>query len=96
MSGGSLDYVYNKVHDAVEQIRSRSCRPLHVAFADHLNLVAIALQDLEWEFSCDTSPGDADAAIAMCIEPADVLRTLVASGNETIEELKVWVEKAKQ
>lgn len=64
MSGGSMDYLYLKVRDVAESIREREdSTTLHKAFAAHLDLVADALHDLEWEQSGDTGDGDADAAI---------------------------------
>lgn len=64
MSGGSLDYVYYRVREAAESIREgEDSTTLHKAFAAHLDLVADALHDLEWEQSGDCGKGDADKAI---------------------------------
>lgn len=64
MSGGSLDYVYARVREAADSIRRRTdSTTLHKAFAEHLDCVADALHDLEWEQSGDYGDGDADEAI---------------------------------
>jgi len=63
MSGGRLNYSYLKVRGMAEDVRSWSDRQLHKDFANHLEEVAKALHDLEWMFSCDTSPGSEDEAI---------------------------------
>lgn len=64
MSGGSMDYVYIRVREAADNIREREdSTTLHKAFAGHLDLVAEALHDLEWEQSGDYGEGDADKAI---------------------------------
>lgn len=58
MSGGSLDYAYSRVESAVSEIAQRATCLEHKAFAKHLFLVARALHDVEWVFSCDFGPGD--------------------------------------
>jgi hypothetical protein len=98
MSGGSLDYIYGKVEDAADSIRGRAFKPLHLAFAEHLRLVATALHDLEWVFSSDTSPGDEDAAIlkvlnkqALAESTAADLAERISQANEVISLLnKEW------
>lgn len=63
MSGGSLDYVYMRLNEAAGEIRARSQKRRHLAFADHLDLVAEALHDIEWSFSGDYGPDDDKSAI---------------------------------
>jgi len=63
MSGGALDYAYSKVEEAADRILTNNPNKLHKEFAEHLKLVAKALHDLEWEYSSDYSPGDANEAI---------------------------------
>lgn len=63
MSGGSLDYVYSRVESAASEIAQRATCLEHKAFAAHLLLVARALHDIEWVFSCDFGPGDDLSAI---------------------------------
>ena len=42
MSGGSLDYAYEKVNDAADAVRRRAETSLHRAFAKHLDRVSAA------------------------------------------------------
>ncbi len=63
MSGGSLEYVYQRVADAADMVETKATTDLHREFAAHLELVAKALKALEWMLSDDTSPGDEVAAI---------------------------------
>lgn len=77
MSGGSLGYLYRKVEDAATEIRSSGGREATIRFANHLDLVAKALHDIEWELSNDYSEGDADAAIRAVIGP-ESLRNVIA------------------
>jgi hypothetical protein len=63
LSGGKLDYVFQKVEDAAYEIRKRSERPLHKQFAEFLDKVAIALRDVEWLYSGDSTAGSEDEAI---------------------------------
>lgn len=67
MSGGSMDYLYSKVlHCANFPLDT----PERIAFAAHLKLVAQALHDIEWVDSGDYGPGDENAAIRACLNPA--------------------------
>ena len=61
MSGGELDYVYRRVEEAVPTIRAyvdeyagARERALLIAFAAHLERVAVCLHDVEWYLSNDT------------------------------------------
>ncbi len=88
MSGGSLDYSYRQVSEAADRIRG-AARPLHRAFAEHLDLVSKAMHDLEWVMSCDTSPGSEDDAIRACL-PAD------AEIHEARKMLEAAIETARK
>ena len=77
MSGGSLDYVSEKVEDAASVIEASAENNEHRAFAAHLRKVAVALHDVEWVFSCDNVRGSEVAAIMACITREDVLDTVV-------------------
>ena len=63
MSGGSLNYVYQRVEEAADEVRDNATTELHRQFADHLRLVAKALHDFEWVLSADYGEGDEVAAI---------------------------------
>jgi hypothetical protein len=79
MSGGSLDYAFARLNDAISTIQSTARRPLHVAFAKHLTLVSKALHDLEWEWSSDYGDRAADEAI----------RAVLSGGLPLVEGAKV-------
>ena len=63
MSGGSLDYVYSKVENAIDEIQERARTDLEFAFISHLRKVSKALHDLEWFYSGDYSEEEAMASI---------------------------------
>jgi hypothetical protein len=88
MSGGSLDYVYNKVEDVAQQIAGRAETPEQHAFAAHLLKVSKALHDLEWVWSCDYSQGQEVEAIMACINRSDVLLVAVDRAQEAKRELE--------
>ena len=64
MSGGSYDYVYNKINDIT--IECQATNPRRASFQKLLKLVAEAMHDIEWVDSCDYSKGDDHAAIDAC------------------------------
>lgn len=63
MSGGSMNYLFDKVKDADFRLTT----PERIAFQAHLALVAEALHDIEWVDSCDYGKGDETEAILKCI-----------------------------
>ena len=75
MSGGSLDYVYQKVQEAADRIKGDD-RPIYRAFGKHLELVADALHAVEWEYSCDYGKGDAEPNIKKVLEDSAKQRHL--------------------
>lgn len=62
MSGGSWDYVYCRLSDAIEKL-SLDDDPLRRKFGRHLKKVQKALHDIEWVDSSDCCPGDEVEAI---------------------------------
>lgn len=95
MSGGSLDYIYSRVQDAACSIRGRSRKPIHTAFADHLDKVATALHDIEWAWSGDTADGDEEAAIRKVISAADILATTLKAAMIAKRDLEAAIEQAR-
>jgi hypothetical protein len=95
MSGGSLDYAYARVEDAAAVIRSRASSATHVAFADHLDLVAKALRDVEWVFSGDKGQGDDTDSILACIRLEGVLVAAIKRAESARCELDgaIWLAK---
>ena len=90
MSGGSMDYLYAKVEEA----RFKENTPERKAFRSHLMKVAIALHDIEWVDSYDTSPGDEVEAIMACISRADVLAEAVDDARRVLIHLEAAIAKA--
>lgn len=79
MSGGSLDYVYGKLEDAIPTIAAygRDHQQPHVeAFPKHLELVKEALHDLEWAMSGDYGQDGADDSISKVLGSTATQRTL--------------------
>lgn len=93
MSGGSLDYAYDKMNDIANQVKRRAETPLHRAFAKHLEKVATALRDLEWVLSCDYS-GEVDA-IKACLPKDAILNHCIEEANQAAENLRAAIEEAK-
>jgi hypothetical protein len=95
MSGGSLNYLYTTVEEAAMTIRQRSRQdPWFLAFADHLNLVAKALHDVEWALSFDYSTAQAYPAIQACVPSHADIRFLLAHAEETLHTLRVHLDQA--
>ena len=75
MSGGSYNYLFERVAEAADLIlknnKGLSCRQvaeLRDAFASHLHDVARAMKEVEWVDSGDTGPGDEISAILRVLE----------------------------
>jgi hypothetical protein len=94
MSGGSLDYVYDRVHDAAQAVRRRAETPLHRALANHLDKVSDALHDLEWVLSGDKSEGDEIPAIEACLSREFILEHATQEAREALANLEAALEKA--
>jgi hypothetical protein len=92
MSGGSLDYACYKVEEIAGQVASRAETPLHRAFAEHLQLVAGALHDLEWVWSCDYGPGREVEAISAVVSRADVLAAATQRAIKARDELSALLK----
>lgn len=60
MSGGSYDYVYNRIQEI--ELRNKD-NPRRATFQKLLYLVAEAMHDIEWVDSGDCSPGDENKSI---------------------------------
>lgn len=91
MSGGSLDYVYLKVQDVADSLKSKERTPAQRAFAKHLDLVAEALRDIEWVLSGDYGKGDEEEAIKKVLNnkyPILTKDVLAEDIKDLIKELK--------
>ena len=94
MSGGSLDYVYGRVNDAAQSIKSRSKKPLHIAFAKHLEKVASALHDLEWVFSGDYSEPAEEKAIRAVLHPTAEIESAKEEAEIALHNLDQAIKNA--
>ena len=92
MSGGSMDYLYQRVESDARFHRNT---PARVAFAKHLELVCKALHDIEWVDSGDYAPGDEDASIRACLGQDAVLSAAVENAEAALESLRNELDRAK-
>lgn len=83
MSGGSLEYFYQRVRD----LEFSTNTPERKAFKKHLNLIAEALYAIEWVDSGDYGEGEENEPIMKCIKSHDVLDFLIEEGKQLIEDL---------
>ena len=95
MSGGSLDYVYSRIDSTVFEIRRLSQKPLHLAFAKHLEKVAEALHDLEWLLSGDYGDGDEEESIRQVVTKEVELEILIEDAKVLIGRLQEFVDTDK-
>ena len=89
MSGGSMNYLYERVRDAHFDHENTVLRR---AFRAHLEKVADALKAIEWEDSCDGA--DEDSAIRACLAPGDALKAAVSMALEVKESLGTEITRA--
>lgn len=89
MSGGSMEYLYQKLDD----VYVAETTPLRKAFVAHLKLVAKALHDVEWVDSCDYSPGQEEEAIRRVVTPTDELRAATADAVKAKAELEATLAR---
>ena len=75
MSGGSYNYLFERVEEAAEimrknnkGIRARQVHELREAFASHLSDVASAMKAVEWVDSGDFGQGDEVSAILRVLD----------------------------
>ena len=95
MSGGSYDYAYLKVNDFVGNLRSVHNSPLRKAFADHLELVAKAMHDIEWVDSGDYGKGDEEESIRKCISKDSELKAAISMAESVMKLLENTIKSAK-
>jgi hypothetical protein len=99
MSGGSWDYVGDKVHDPADRLLKESC-PYRRALGRRLKLIAVALHEIEWVDSGDTSPGDEMSAVRAALgggraAVAAALVESVASAKDAQAELAMLLSEAE-
>lgn len=67
---------------------------LRKTFRKHLNLVAKALHDIEWNDSGDGSDTE-EESIRSCISPFKELETSIEEAKEILEDLKIAINRAE-
>ena len=89
MSGGSHDYAYCRVQDFASEIRGGTRNPnLRQAFADHLELVAKAMHDIEWVDSGDYGNKDEVEAIRAVLAEGAELMVAIRRAEVVQDDLK--------
>jgi len=97
MSGGSWDYLYQKMNEASASLKA-STMPERRAFGELMGRCAKAMHDIEWVDSCDKSEGDEIASIRAALEPvasASILAEAVKDGERIAKRLSELLEEAK-
>ena len=94
MSGGSLNYAYNKIDDAANEILCRlhyigdaARRAKYKAFAAYLEKVSKALHDVEWVLSSDYGEDGADKAIDAVLSKEFLFKDLISAAIEARNNL---------
>lgn len=96
MSGGALDYAYNRVEEIARDVSKQATCVEHRALVKHLMKVSTALRALEWVLSGDDSPGDEIQAILAVISPAEMLSTAIEQATQAAEDLNYAVRLANR
>ena len=87
MSGGSLDYAYNRVNDMAYELARHAKTRHQKALVSHLVKVSKALHDVEWVLSGDYGDGDDTAAIMDCIGKKGLLESDLIRAEEVLKDL---------
>ena len=88
MSGGSLDYVYSRVHEAAETIKMRAENVTHAAFAEHLAKVATALRAMEWMLSGDDGVGSEIEPIRAVLSDCAEIEAATDAARKALADLQ--------
>ena len=90
MSGGSMDYLYQKIEDATFLANSAQRK----AFRKLLDNVAAALRAIEWNDSGDGCDNESEL-IEACLHPGDTLSAAIESYVQAAGEIKQIMEQLK-
>ena len=95
MSGGALDYIQYKLDDAADTIRrSRPKDALLMAFAKHIDEIGIALHDIEWDLSGDSSLSEKEREYIRSLMKRDAeIDVLVEEGKRIRDDLTKMIAK---
>lgn len=89
MSGGSMNYLYQRVDDAPFSEHTA----LRRAFRAHLVLVARAMKAIEWVDSSDCADGTEEEAIRAVIGPHGELRQAIADAHAARDAIDAVLAK---
>lgn len=106
MSGGSLDYVYSRVHDAASTIRAEAgseyvtdeapnAKHLLRSFSKYLVKIADVLHDTEWFLSGDIGWEDCEKTIKKILTPTEELKHIREDAKDILKELKTTIERSE-
>lgn len=84
MSGGSMDYLYERVEEAADKFSLSS--PKRKALRTHLLKLAKALRAVEWNDSGD-GDDEEEALLDAVLSKAAILDAAVASAQEALRDL---------
>lgn len=85
MSGGSWDYLYERMEEAATRLAA-DASPERRALGRRMALMAKAMHDIEWVDSCDYGPGDDAKAIEAALGGQEA--ATVAALYELVEEAR--------
>ncbi len=88
MSGGSLDYGYQRLEELAIAVERDATKPLHRTFAQHLRKCAVAAKDLQWMLSGDTSPGDEDKSILAVVSQQELVENAIQQIRTAIKDAR--------
>lgn len=92
MSGGSMDYFYSKLEDAIGQIRGNSVR--RQALRAHLTKLVEVLRAVEWNDSGDGDDREAQL-IDDLVQPQELIDAAAEFLKSAIDEGEVVLQKLR-
>lgn len=95
MSGGSLNYKFNELHELASMINNQSECSLEKAFSAHLDKCAEAAKALEWYYSCDSGNEKAHKLIGEIITPTELKAVIKKELDQLSDDLKKLEDKIK-
>jgi hypothetical protein len=92
MSGGSLNYVYEKVDYAADALLSQTNEHFR-ALGKFMKKLAPVLHDVEWAISCDYSDDRAEESIKTIISPEFELAHALEEAKATLALLETAIKR---
>ena len=91
MSGGSMNYLYQKLEYDATFITNT---PERIAFRKHLGLVAKCLKAIEWNDSGD-GDDEEEALLLECVGKASVVEAAIEQAKESLAALHAAIARAE-